>query len=66
MHEKRAVDGVKAHRAEILDAGAQQGLEGESGPERVRLWRTEGNLSDVSQVFLKIVRDDGEKRGSRG
>lgn len=44
----------------VWDAGAQQGMLGESGPERVQRWRTEGTLERPAAP--KIVFDDGENQ----
>lgn len=51
MHDKQATVNATADHAELLDVGAQQGLVGESGPERVQRWRRENKLSNVEQIL---------------
>lgn len=47
MHEKQAAVNVNPM---IWDVGAQQGLVGESSPEKVQQWRVERKLLNVLQV----------------
>lgn len=49
------------HR-EILEAGVQQGLAGESDPERVQGWRVERKIKSCPAGLFKkkIVCDDGQ------